>query len=411
MRNPLTTTNSTSVDGICQAIEQSLLAQELRSIFEVLPDSDLLNKLRAQRWTGRPGHEIEALWHAFIAQYYLDLPTMNTLIRRLEDDPYLVEVCGFDLNRPLPTRRTFNRFFETLSQRWILVESCFNEAVNRLHMKLKDFGQALAIDSTIIEAWSNPNRIPVSDPDAHWAHKKDDQGKTVAIWGYKVHTVTDARYELPLGLIVTPGNVNDTTQLIPLSYKLQAEFAWFSPKVVIADAGYDSMSNYEFIASKLRAVPIIRMRRQSDKWASPDICDYEGTPTCLAGYHFVFWGYDKKKGSKWICPEKAGKASCPLFGKCGTAVIWVKPSEDYRRFCQIPRASRRWKVIYDQRQSAEHLFSRLKEHRRLDDHCFRGTEKITLHSLIAALVIQGSALAKLKARKRRELRNCVRKIA
>lgn len=410
MTNHLTITKFTPANGICQAIERSLLAQELRGIFDALPDGDLLNKLQAQRWTGRPGHEIKALWHAFIAQYYLDLPTMNALIRRLEDDPYLVEVCGFDLNSPLPTRRTFNRFFETLSQRWILVESCFNEALNRLHTRLKDFGEVIAIDSTIIEAWSNPNRMPLSDPDAHWAHKKDDQGKTIAIWGYKVHTVTDARYELPLGLIVTPGNINDTTQLIPLIHKLTAEFDWFSPKVIIADAGYDSMSNYEFIATKLGAVPIIRIRKQREKWASPDIADHEGTPHCLAGSPFVFWGYDKRKGLKYICPEKVGKMTCPIWGKCGTSVTWIKPSEDYRRFCPIPRASRRWKVIYDQRQSAEHLFSRLKQHRRLDDHCFRGIEKITLHSLMAALVIQGSALAKLKARKRRELRTCVRKI-
>ena len=69
-----------------------------------------------------------------------------------------------------------------------------------------------------------------------------------------------------------------------------------------------------------------------------------------------------------------------------------------------------WKVIYDQRQSAEHLFSRLKEHRRLDDHCFRGIEKVTLNCPMAALIIQGSALAKLRARKRRELRVCVRRV-
>ena len=34
-----------------------------------------------------------------------------------------------------------------------------------------------------------------------------------------------------------------------------------------------------------------------------------------------------------------------------------------------------------------------------------------LHCLMAALVMEGSALAKLRARKRRELRVCVRKIA
>lgn len=410
MTNPLTIFDSTLADTVCQGIEQSFLAHELRALFDVLPDNDLLKKLAGNRWTGRPGYDIPPLWHAFIAQYYLDLPSMNALIRRLEDDPYLVYVCGFDTNESLPTRRTFNRFFESLGQRWILVESCFNESVTKLRLRLKDLGSAVAIDSTIIEAWSNPNKQPVSDPDANWAHKKDDQGKTIAVWGYKVHVVTDAKYELPLALVITPGNVNDTTQLIPLLNKLKAEFDWFSPKTVIADAGYDSTSNYEFITGRLRAVPIIRMRKHGEKWASPDIADYEGTPHCIAGIPFTFCGYDKRKGLKYVCPEKVGKIACPVFGKCGTSVVWIRPANDYRRFCAVPRASVRWKLIYDQRQSAEHLFSRLKEHRRLDDHCFRSIEKITVHSTLAALVVVANALAKIRARKRPELRACVRAI-
>lgn len=91
--------------------------------------------------------------------------------------------------------------------------------------------------------------------------------------------------------------------------------------------------------------------------------------------------------------------------------MWIKPSQDHRRFCPIPRASWRWQALYDQRQSCERLFSRLKEHRRLDDHCFRGIDKMTTHCLMAALVISGGAWFKVKARKLKELRNCVREIA
>jgi len=415
MQNPLTNSKFIPFTGVCQdakaeQADTSLLAQELRAIFAALPDDELLRRLKTLRWTGRPGYEIKALWHAFLAQYYLDLPNMNSLIRRLQDDPYLVEVCGFDMDKPLPERWTFNRFFSNLSGRWILAESCFNRIVDELHNKLRGFGELVAVDSTIIESWSNPNATPVSDGEAHWAHRKDAQGKTVAIWGYKAHVVSDARYELPLGMIVTPGNINDTTQLIPLFYKLKALFPWFSPKQVIADAGYDSGSNYEFIASELRAIPIIKMRKESLKWSSPDISDYEGTPHCIAGFPFVFWGYDKKKGLKWRCPEKTGKSTCPIFGGCGASIIWIQPSQDYRRFCTIPRASNRWKLAYDNRQAAERIFSRLKEHRRLDDHCFRGIDKLTLHCLMAALVMEGVALGKVRARKQKELRTCVRKI-
>lgn len=416
MRNPLTTTNFIPLPGVCQdaKAEQanaSLLTQELKGLFDAIEDKELLVTLAKPLGAGRPrDYAVEALWHSFLAQYYLNLPTINSLVRRLQDDPYLVQVCGFDMDRPLPVRRTFDHFFENLSQRWVIVESTFNRAAERLYRRLPHFGEMIAVDSTIVHTHSNPNAGKVSDQEANWAHKRDAQGKTIAIWGYKAHVVSDARYELPIGLIVTPGNVNDITQLIPLMHKIKAQFLWFSPQVVICDAGYDSNANYEFIAARLGAIPIIKMRKESPKWTSPDIADYEGTPHCVAGLPLVFWGYDRKKGLKWRCPEKVGKASCPIWGKCGTSVVWMKLSQDYRRLCQVPRASRRWKVFYSNRQAAERLFSRLKEHRRLDDHCFRGVDKVTAHSLLAALVVAGCALASLKRRKRRELRACVRKV-
>ena len=46
-------------------------------MWEAIPSEPILARLRQYRWTGRPGHGLVALWHAYIASYYLNLPHTN----------------------------------------------------------------------------------------------------------------------------------------------------------------------------------------------------------------------------------------------------------------------------------------------------------------------------------------------
>lgn len=79
---------------------RSPLADELSALFEAIDDSELLNTLARYRWTGRPGWGLRALWRSYLAGFALNLPTTNALVRRLQDDPVLRDVCGFGNNLP-----------------------------------------------------------------------------------------------------------------------------------------------------------------------------------------------------------------------------------------------------------------------------------------------------------------------
>ena len=92
-----------------------------QELLAILDDSALIERLQEYRHTGRPGWSLRPLWCAYLASFYLDLPHTNALIRRLEDDSALREVCGFDEPYGLPCRRTFNRFVRRLADHTDLV--------------------------------------------------------------------------------------------------------------------------------------------------------------------------------------------------------------------------------------------------------------------------------------------------
>ena len=86
----------------------------------------------------------------------------------------------------------------------------------RQDQPLPPLGAVLAVDSTLFETYSNPNRRIVSDPDARWGLKhsaKSKDGKEVYGFGYKMHLISDATHGVPLAFIITPANVGDSTQL------------------------------------------------------------------------------------------------------------------------------------------------------------------------------------------------------
>ena len=47
----------------------------------------------------------------------------------------------------------------------------------------------------------------VSDPDAGWCVKKNTEGTKKYVFGYKIHILADAKYELPMVVDISPGNM------------------------------------------------------------------------------------------------------------------------------------------------------------------------------------------------------------
>ena len=114
------------------------------------------------------------------------------------------------------------------------------------------------------------------------------------------------------------------------------------------------------------------------------------------------------------CPELFGQAECTWLDKCtdpSKTEVRIKISDDYRRFCQIARGSRKWNVLYSMRGSVERVFGRLKGFRALDCVTLRGLDKVELHCLLSVIVMQAMALGKAREEAISEVRNNVRMVA
>ena len=123
----------------------------------------------------------------------------------------------------------------------------------------------MAIDSTVNRSHSNPNRKHISDPEASWTAKTNAKAKDKQKewhWGYKLHMVADANYGLPIDSLITTASRNDSPILAVLIEHAQQFHRWFRPQVVIADRGYDTKTNHQYLCDQ-NILPIIHIRRKA----------------------------------------------------------------------------------------------------------------------------------------------------
>jgi len=414
MNHPATFNSITSNDtrqhlvtGSYQRRNGDAITEELRVLINNLPDDQFRRDLHRTKKHVGSGYLVEKLWKAYILSFVLNLDCTNDLIRRLEENPSLVEICGFDLDRPLPDRRTFDRFICSLSSHQDVVEGLLDRITDRLVRCLPEFGITVAIDSTSVKSHSNPSKKDRSDLEADFMVKQGSIHK-IWKWGFKIQLAIDTTWELPIAFEVTHAREADVTQLIPLLNKARNKFDWFKPWHVTADAGYDAGYNYKAVYD-LGAIPIIKMKGSGQKHDNRYTLDEKGMPRCQVNIPLLLSGHDKKKGMKYVCPAKAGKLMCSQ--KCSLRVVWIRPLWEYRHYCTIPRDSDEWAEIYSTRSAIERVYSRLIDHRRLNSHCHRGLQKVRLHCLMSVLSLVMTALAEVNANHTDRIRACTRKIA
>ncbi|NIN63610.1 MAG: hypothetical protein GTO63_02610, partial [Anaerolineae bacterium] len=52
------------------------------------------------------------MWRSLIVTYALGLPSVNEMIRHLEDNSALAEVCGISHPDDIPSKAAYSRFIE-----------------------------------------------------------------------------------------------------------------------------------------------------------------------------------------------------------------------------------------------------------------------------------------------------------
>ncbi len=395
--------------------------ERLVVVLEALDAEKLLAALERKHWTGRDGYSMRGMWAALIAGVVHNHSTLIGVVRLLERDKGVREVCGFAKDN-LPSEDALGRFLRKLVRHEKEVEECFIGLVKRLREIIPGFGQKVVGDSTDILAWSNGHRTNPSDPDAAWGAKpaghraskdtdsKDGKKGDLYYWfGYKLHLLIDAITELPISFVVTPANVGDTVELPALMEKADLKRPETRPEVAIFDKGYDSKANHDIIYHDYKAAPIIPIREKKGAQLE-GICNAKGTPTCGCGLPMVYWGRDGGY-LKYRCPDVLGKATCKDISPCTTSkygcVLKLPIAEDVRCHPPVPRETKKWDRLYKLRTAVERVNSRLKDILGLRRITLRGIGRVTVRSLLSLLVMLATAVGMAQRDRLKEVRSLV----
>lgn len=130
------------------------LSPKLEKLIHLLEWVRIEEFLKASwRGEGRPPYERAGLANAFVAKVVLGIPTTAGLIERLMIDRALRRLCGFPLNRRLPSAATFSRAFAEFAQARLAER--VHESLVREHLGDRLIGH-LCRDGTAIEARERP---------------------------------------------------------------------------------------------------------------------------------------------------------------------------------------------------------------------------------------------------------------
>ncbi len=393
---PASASRNTGTEATCTTGEGEF--PDLRGLRDILKEVDIAPMVKALTrpagTRGRRPYPRGPIIRALLSMPVRGIADISALREELLNNPAHRAACGF-ITR-VPSRSTFSRVFGKMGKMRETLEELLASTAEKLAERLPDLGEEVAVDSTVVKTNSNPNRTPVSDPDAGWGlkHSASAPGGEVWVFGYKVHLVADARHDIPLTVAVTTGSQSDTTYLTPVVEETSPR-----PGVVIADRGYDSKDNSEWLHRRGIA-PVIHKRRPQSGFHTRNGQTYseKGTPLCECGRERPYLGVDPETGERVYglvtdC-ERGGKLEG--FSRCEYEVR-VNPADDIRLFGgAIRRDGPEWKMTYRKRWSVERVFKRYKERSVLDNHSFRGISRVRLLVQMYAITYVAARIAERK---------------
>lgn len=416
--------------------------KRLKLAIEYLPDEKLMKHLEKERGYGRNDYPIRGMWNSLLAGIVYQHDSIESLRRELARNGQLRQLCG--LSNKVPSPWAYSRFLTKLMKKEHMeyIDDIFNYLIAELKELLPDFGERLAIDGKAIESYANSHKYENEkelkgdrrrDLDADYGVKKysceDKNGnryeKIKSWFGYKLHLVVDAVYELPVAYEVTEASRGEE----PIARKLLDEMADEKPdllkdcEVWLGDKGYDDTKFIKILWDKYGIKPVIDIRNmwQEDKETKllegeeNIVYDHRGNVFCFDPKTGVrrkmsFGGFEKdRKALKQRCPAKylgiecEGREECPVNDS-----IRIPLKEDRRVFTPIARQSYKWDRIYKSRTAVERVNSRLDVSFGLENHTIRGIKKMRLHTGLSLMVMLAMAVGRIKEKQKEKMRSLVK---
>ena len=459
-------------------VEAASDLDRLRLVLEVVPDEPLVQALEAARDRGRNDYPVRPVWNSILAGAVFQHPPIASLRRELRRNAELRYVCGFDPargERAVPSDPAYSHFLGTLLDHEPLIQHLFHSLVTMLEDELPDLGRSLAFDGKALPSFANPRRAKDSpetrdgaqaskdapapceadapdpahkstprpdrrrDDDADWG-KKTYRGvhadgsawrKVVKWFGFQLHLLVDARYELPLAYEVQKASASEMIRLVPLV----EQTAQHHPALVertedlSADKGLDSTDNCRDLFDRYVIKPVIDKRAD---WQDPDptrplypdrvdtiVYDVKGHVSCVCPATQTQrplspWGFEPDRGTlKYRCPAAAqgltceGRAQCPGAQGAYGRVVRIPLEQDRRMFTPIARDSRAWTRAYKRRTAVERTNSRIDQVLGFERHTIRGLAKMPARVGIALVVLLAMALGRIRRGQAEKMRSLV----
>lgn len=429
-------------------VERSCEIVRLERILQILPDQRLLEALCRARKGKRDDYPLETVWRSVLAMVVLGHEKPAGLIRELKRNRELREVCGILPSAGescVPHDYIFTRFFLLLLKHEKLVNAMFDDLLERVAKLLPQLGQHLAMDTKAMPVMgARPADADVGSKAYEGEEKPDAPLKKVQHWfGYKLHLIVDAVFELPIAYEVTKASEADSPHLMPMIQTLAEKHPDLHERIetVAADKGYDDGADKAALWNEQGIVPLIPPRdmltgrggdpmRPLDPSRSDSIfIGPTGEVACkIAPFQeelsktyatMEFRGFEKDRDTlKFRCPAAAFDMQCDNRSACRCRpqvrdgkygrVVRVPLSRDPRLFTPIYTQGRQFREAYKRRTSVERVNSRLDNVHGLERAFVRSREKMAVRVGLALIVMLAMAVAWIEVGKRENVRCILR---
>src|SRR4030067_2990697 len=168
---------------------------------------------------GRPPRNPLGLFKAHLVRRLKHIPGDRMLVRQMWKDPRLKKICDIEADEQPYGIAVLSRFRSKVGPERL--SRIVDQTIQILVKKGRIKGEAVALDSTFIKAYSRrnlDNRTGYSDPESRIGRAVKDKDL-----GYRLPLVVDAKTALPIAMIVVSANENEKKHSYSLLEKTSAK--------------------------------------------------------------------------------------------------------------------------------------------------------------------------------------------
>lgn len=404
--------------------------ERLKMVLDTLEDGMLIHRLYRIRGKGRNDWPCEAMWNSFIASFLFGHETVESLLRELRRNKQLRTVCGFapravkqkDGSTKIyvaPSASAYSKFLKNLMSCQEELDEMFTGLVLYMYGNLEHFGEILMVDGKAIQSFgTKPGKNKKSgcrgEHDADWCRKQYSASgpngesiiRTKKWFGFRLHLIADATYEIPVAFSVTKASDSEQTETRKLLEEIEKEHnEWLEEcRYFLGDKGYDSSRIIQQLEGK-GITPIIDIRNcwkdgeETRQYRDTNLVyNYKGTVWYIekdgSRTELLYRGYDKSTDSLryGFKPQRHDKR-----------IFRIKCEEDRRVFTPVARSSHKWRRLYKKRTGVERINGRIDRDYQFERHTIRSLSKMTMFVTVTFLIYMAMAKSRIERGQREHL--------